>query len=328
MGIFDILTRLPVFITKKFIQSKIQEKKKSENASLNEKNLFNDWLDNVLKEEISNDVIAFNFNIYEDSDEKYRLELIGSSSYDKDNDNWACDEMFSSRNNTYVLDNEYSKGKYKDVECDVIKLVRKYMYVGKYKEKLEQSHAVCCGFVDGDLEIIYSNEKYRKIIDYKSIDIKSFNETLDFIKNNNVLWSKIFMQKKLDVQLNGYVKNIFEKEYDELLNKNIITNFKGMAYESSTMAPGAIISKFGYIVINGTSGGDVICMDLNSSLDNPRIVFADHSIFCGIQPYIRNEEIWTKDLVDHNVKVVRNTFEEYVNDIKNGKLDIEELDLV
>lgn len=95
---------------------------------------------------------------------------------------------------------------------------------------------------------------------------------------------------------------------------------------SSSQAPGAIVSKFGYIVINTTGGGNAICMDLNSSLDNPRIVFADHSIFCGMYPYISNQVVWTKELIDENIKVVRNTFEEYVNDIKNGKLDIEDLD--
>ena len=314
MGLFDIFKK-----NKKIINNNRNNIKKEINS-------FNGWLDNILKDNINDDVIALNFNIYEDSDNKYRLELIGSSNYDKDNDDWACEEIFSTRDNTYTLNKE-DLNEQSNIESAVINLVRNYMYIGTYKDKLENLHAICCGFVDGELEIIYSNEKYRKIVDYKSISVNSFEEVLDFIKNNNVMWSKRIMQKNLDIKLNGYAKKAFDKEYEILLEKNIISNYNGMAYEGSTMAPGAIISKFGYIVINITGGGNAICMDLNSSLDNPRIIFADHSIFCDIDPYISNEVVWTKELIDENINVVRNTFEEYVNDVKNGKLDIEDLDL-
>ena len=94
------------------------------------------------------------------------------------------------------------------------------------------------------------------------------------------------------------------------------------------MTPSAIICKFGYIIINGTCGGNAICMDLNSSLENPRIVFADHSIFCDKETYVNGKTIcWNQQLVDKNVKIVSESLEKYIEDVRNGELDIDDLDL-
>ena len=48
------------------------------------------WLDSILKDELNNDVKAINFNLYEDADNKWSIELVGTFSFNKDDDDWAC----------------------------------------------------------------------------------------------------------------------------------------------------------------------------------------------------------------------------------------------
>ena len=36
------------------------------------------WLDSILKDELNNEVKAINFNLYEDADNKWSIELVGT----------------------------------------------------------------------------------------------------------------------------------------------------------------------------------------------------------------------------------------------------------
>lgn len=91
MGIFDIL-------------------KKSNNKNRNLTNIYElnyenveKWLDDIFIKKLPDNIIAFNFNLYEDEDNKWSIELIGSDKYDPNNDDWACSEIFTTRNNPFVF---------------------------------------------------------------------------------------------------------------------------------------------------------------------------------------------------------------------------------
>ena len=60
----------------------------------NNKDFF-EWLDLILKNELNSEIKAINFNLYEDTDNKWSIELVGTFSFDRDNDDWACDEVFA-----------------------------------------------------------------------------------------------------------------------------------------------------------------------------------------------------------------------------------------
>lgn len=45
---------------------------------------FFEWLDAILKNELSGDIKAINFNLYEDAGNKWSIELVGTASFDKD----------------------------------------------------------------------------------------------------------------------------------------------------------------------------------------------------------------------------------------------------
>ena len=54
----------------------------------NNKDFF-EWLDLILKNELNSEIKAINFNLYEDTDNKWSIELVGTFSFDRDNDDRA-----------------------------------------------------------------------------------------------------------------------------------------------------------------------------------------------------------------------------------------------
>lgn len=115
---------------------------------------FEKWLDKYLQKGFPDDVIAANFNIYEDSDDYWSLEIVGTRSFDEENEDWACDEItdLGSRENlfSWKADEEWEV-----VLENVIELIKEYLEKGKYANTLKGLTAVGAGFVDGDIEILY-----------------------------------------------------------------------------------------------------------------------------------------------------------------------------
>ena len=60
-----------------------------ERLKLNKTKDFFEWLDLILKNELNSEIKAINFNLYEDTDNKWSIELVGTFSFNKDNDDWA-----------------------------------------------------------------------------------------------------------------------------------------------------------------------------------------------------------------------------------------------
>ena len=58
---------------------------------------FAEWLDIVLNTELPNELTAFCFNLYEEENYTWSVELIGASQFDEEDSDWACYEVFDSR---------------------------------------------------------------------------------------------------------------------------------------------------------------------------------------------------------------------------------------
>ena len=117
----------------------------------NNKDFF-EWLDLILKNELNSEIKAINFNLYEDTDNKWSIELVGTFSFDRDNDDWACDEVFATRDNPFMIERESD---WKSMETFFIGLLNEYLSFGKYAGSLKKYQAIGRGFVDGDLHILY-----------------------------------------------------------------------------------------------------------------------------------------------------------------------------
>ena len=120
-----------------------------ERLKLNKTKDFFEWLDLILKNELNSEIKAINFNLYEDTDNKWSVELVGTFSFDRDNDDWACDEVFTTRDHPFEIECESD---WKLVQTFFIGLVNEYLSSGKLKEY----QAIGIGFVDGDLHILYA----------------------------------------------------------------------------------------------------------------------------------------------------------------------------
>lgn len=116
---------------------------------------FAAWLDEVLKEQLPEGIAAFNFNLYE-GDDSFDIQLIGASRFDEEDDDWACDEVFTSEEDVYYLPRENMDIEWQEGLNCAIELAETYLDEGKYAGKLKDAQAVAIGFVDGDLTVLYT----------------------------------------------------------------------------------------------------------------------------------------------------------------------------
>ncbi len=115
-----------------------------------------DWIDSVLKNTaVPADVIAFCFNLYEESDGSWTMELVGTKRFDLEDEDWACHEAtdFGSRENPYNW----------EMECEwdealeyMVNELKQYLSSGKYSDLLKSKEGIGVGFVDGNIEILHS----------------------------------------------------------------------------------------------------------------------------------------------------------------------------
>ena len=114
------------------------------------------WLNSVLEQKIPSKVKAFCFNLYEDENESWSIELVGTKTFDLDDEDWACDEItdFWTRYKPFSWKEEAD---WKEVLSDVSSVLKQYLENGLYADVLKSRAGVAVGFVDGNLEILYSN---------------------------------------------------------------------------------------------------------------------------------------------------------------------------
>lgn len=115
---------------------------------------FSKWLEGNL-EQLPSDVVAVNFNLYEGADQTYDIQLIGIDTFNEKDEDWACEEIFTTGENVFLLPKTNSIKNWEDGLSFIRKMVEKYLENGKYANILKGLQAVGIGFVDGDIELLY-----------------------------------------------------------------------------------------------------------------------------------------------------------------------------
>lgn len=115
---------------------------------------FYNWLNNTLKEELPEDVVAINFNLYEDGNSNWSIEFVGTGSFDEEDPDWACDEIITNRETPFRIKCNDGWEKVLDIFNEYLK---NYLKDGKFSENLMRYKAIGIGFVDGDITIINHN---------------------------------------------------------------------------------------------------------------------------------------------------------------------------
>ena len=118
--------------------------------------LVSQWLDQLKWDEVSEEVAAFCFILYDECDhEHWGMDLIGAEYYDPEDEDWACCEVtdLGSRNPDFRL---AKRADWKEVLDDVITALREYLAKGTYAHILKSKTAVAVGFDDGDLHLLFT----------------------------------------------------------------------------------------------------------------------------------------------------------------------------
>lgn len=118
---------------------------------------FAKWLDKLLEENrMPENTAAFCFNLYEEEDETYGIQLIASDEFDPDDGgDWACSEIWSSEENIFYIDHSDEKDADAERGMEFISsLICRYLGDGKCRNVLLAAKAVAAGFVDGELSIL------------------------------------------------------------------------------------------------------------------------------------------------------------------------------
>lgn len=131
-------------------------------------NRVSEWLDVVLETDIPAEVVAFGFNLYEDIDHDWSMELIGTSKFDVDDEDWLCNEVtdLDTRENPLQWHRETG---WEEILNDIVSALKEYLKNGKYADILKAKSGVGVGFVDGNIEILHVKikEKIQGLMEQK-----------------------------------------------------------------------------------------------------------------------------------------------------------------
>lgn len=117
--------------------------------------IFSDWLDRALPASLPSGVRAFSFNLTNVYEKEYAIEVIGASSFDAANPDWACDETWQPVPRQIEIPSGALGMEWEDVQDSASKLVLEYLATGAKRNVLQSSEAVGIGFVDGDLHLLW-----------------------------------------------------------------------------------------------------------------------------------------------------------------------------
>ncbi|MBU2709209.1 hypothetical protein KCM76_24655 [Zooshikella marina] len=113
---------------------------------------FIDWLDGQLNEKIPDEITAFNINIYESP---FNIEIVGSSKFDPEDEDWACNENWIPRNRKMSVSSSLFGDSWEEAQENIIAMAKKYLQSNsKNVNKLKAAKAFAIGFVDGNLSYV------------------------------------------------------------------------------------------------------------------------------------------------------------------------------
>lgn len=116
---------------------------------------FEEWLDFILGMPLPDDIAAVNFNLYEHEASQWSIEFAGTESFDADDSDWACEEVFVTREAPYVWVEDAG---WEQIHAGMSRRLLEYLKHGRYADKLKAYAGVGIGFVDGDISILYQKK--------------------------------------------------------------------------------------------------------------------------------------------------------------------------
>lgn len=123
---------------------------------------FRTWLRRACAETIPDGVQAFMFNLNEYAElsgVKFGIDVIGSGSFDPDDSDWACEELWVPATRCLEIPLSFSGSRWETCLSRSAGLVLDCLQSDRQCQTLKRGKAIGIGFVDGDLEVIWRAEK-------------------------------------------------------------------------------------------------------------------------------------------------------------------------
>ncbi|WP_445359859.1 hypothetical protein ACJJIL_12625 [Microbulbifer sp. EKSA005] len=113
---------------------------------------FIGWIDRQLNEELLGHIVAFNINIHESP---FNIEVVGSSEFDPDNEDWACNEDWVPENRLISVSNAIFGNSLREAQDNIVAMAKQYFHSSsKNTHKLKTAKTFTVGFVDGNLSYV------------------------------------------------------------------------------------------------------------------------------------------------------------------------------
>ncbi len=176
--------------------------------SKNDYERFSNWLDSIFKQKIPNDIKAFNFNLYEWTDETYHIQLIWTNDFDEQDEDWACSDYFTTNENICRINREWRIKDWQNWLIYIKNLIEKYLDNNNLYDKFKNLEAIGVWFADWDIKIISSIEKNK---------LKKIIEELKDISKFKNSYLELFSEKDWSISIS------WNKDGLILLAKNILT---------------------------------------------------------------------------------------------------------
>lgn len=118
---------------------------------------FKAWLRSSTNTVVPESVRAFSFNLCEmgDGSSPFGLELIGSSEFDIEDSDWACDEVWAATPRMLKIPLAFSSSSWETCLAAVKGMVVMTIDGNSAGEVFRTREEIAVGFVDGDLDLVW-----------------------------------------------------------------------------------------------------------------------------------------------------------------------------
>jgi hypothetical protein len=121
-------------------------------------NQLRDWVSANLAQPIPDTVKAFSFNLFElpeDSEVKFGIELVGADRFAASDSDWACNEVWEPAERRKELPKSFTGSTWEQCLENVRTVLLALLANDGAARTLKASYGIGLGFVDGELEILW-----------------------------------------------------------------------------------------------------------------------------------------------------------------------------
>jgi hypothetical protein len=122
---------------------------------------FKEWLSSALHPPVPGEVCAFSFNLFEPAlvdGVRFGVELVGAETFDPEDSDWVCEEVWTAQPRKLNIPVAFSGNGWEECLQKMKLLLQSVLEEqADISNVLKSRQAVALGFVDGDLDVIWSS---------------------------------------------------------------------------------------------------------------------------------------------------------------------------